>query len=120
MRLMLLMRVARGHWWPSPAFLAALRGQLVSTGELVSERLLSGTSGGLRVRARPGGPPLIEPVIPAEDATVLAACWVVDCDDLGRAITIAAQISAATGKGEAHAPLGIEVRPLMRGPGEEM
>lgn len=102
------------------AFTRQLDRELVASGELVSGLGLVGPLSAQLVQAQGAGAPLVsQGPFPAARAFV-AGYWVVDCDSLERATEIAARLSAAPGRAGRPLNLAVELRPVMRAPGEEM
>jgi hypothetical protein len=131
MRYMLLMHGTQAEWqahegWARgdrdahAAFFAALDAQLGDSGELVSGLGLAGPGEAKLVRAHAGCAPEVKTAPFAGGAPFLAAFWLVDCDDPARAVAIAARVSSAPGRAGAPLNAAVEVRPVMRAPGEEM
>jgi hypothetical protein len=130
MRYMLLMNATQADWQAlgtlSPqdrkahiAFMKDLDRRLRDAGELVSDDGLSGPAQARVVRARADGAPLVSDGFPASKE-FLAGYWVIDCHDPRRIVEIAALVSSAPGRGGAPLNFPVEVRPIMRAPGEEM
>jgi hypothetical protein len=107
MRYILLMHGTRTDW---PA-LAPTPDDLRGTGELIAGAALAPPDQAAIVRA--GGSPLVTRAPFAAAREFLAGFWLVDCDGPGRAIEIAAALSGS-------ARSAIELRPVLRAPGEEM
>jgi hypothetical protein len=101
------------------AFLKEVDSQLHASGELVSAHALAGPDTARLVRAQGGVAQAITRAAFPDARAFLAAYWVIDCG-AARATAVAAQLSAAPGRGGVALELPIEVRPLMRAPGEEM
>jgi hypothetical protein len=127
---MLLMQGTRDDWQALEAlsreeteahvaFIEAVDQQLWAAGELVSEIGLTGPREARLVRAGHTGTAVM-PASFAGDKAFLVGYWLVDCDSGARATEIAASLSASPGRGGTPLGLAIEVRPLMRPPGEEM
>lgn len=102
------------------AFLRDLDRQLLVAGELVRAIGLVGPEAGKIVRAQPGGTPAVTPARFGAGQEFLAGCWIVDCDSPARVTEIAARVSAAPGRAGVALDLPVEVRVVMRAPGEEM
>ncbi len=96
-------------------FMKTLNHKLREAGELVSAEGLSGPDRAKRVRAGGDGKPITDGVFP-ESKEFLAGYWIVDVDSPERAYQIAAEASAAPGKGGVPLNLSIEVREVMSGP----
>jgi hypothetical protein len=111
MRYMLLIdaTVRRGRARVRPSVLERLSQRLTASGELVGAGLV-GLPGRL-VRAREGAAPVLVEITEGEDR--LGGYLLVDCEDLERAVAIAAQLCLA-------ADQPVEVRRVMGRPGEEM
>lgn len=131
MRYMLLMQGTHADWqgfgsWPPEdirahvAFMTQLDRDLEASGELLGLQGLTGPEQAQLVRARGGEGPAITRAPLLEMRQFLLAYWVVDCEHPQRAAEIAARVSAAPGRGGLPLNLAVEVRPLMRAPGEEM
>src|SRR6476469_3259198 len=101
------------------ALMVSLNKDLRESGELVSAEGLSFPDQAKLVRAGKDGVPITDGVFP-ESKEFLAGYWIVDVDTPARAYAIAAEASAAPGRGGAPLNMGIEVRPIMRGPPPEM
>src|SRR5262245_6678255 len=92
--------------------------KLAAAGELVGAEGLAGPEQAKRVRAGAGGEPITDGVFP-ESKEFLAGYWIVDVESPERAYAIAAEASAAPGKGGAPINMAIEVRQVMSGPPPE-
>jgi hypothetical protein len=125
MRYMLLVRATPADWRAlrglpprdqavRAAFLQALERELLASGELVSAAELTGPEAACEVRAQGSDPPALAACFERE---LLARYWVIDCDDSRRALAVAARASAVPAQ---PAAVTVEVRPVMRAPGEEM
>jgi hypothetical protein len=101
------------------AFMVSFSKKLAEAGELVSAEGLSGPEQAKRVRAGNDGKPITDGVFP-EAKEFLAGYWIVDVDSPERAYAIAAEASAAPGKGGVPLNMPIEVRQVMSGPPPEM
>jgi hypothetical protein len=88
---------------------------LQSQGELVGTAGLAGPEQAKLVRADADGKPITDGVFP-ESKEFLAGYWIVQVDTAERAYEIAAQASAAPGKGGAPLNMPIEVREVMNAP----
>lgn len=99
-------------------FMKSLGQKLTATGELVSAEGLSGPDRAKRVRAGNDGKPITDGVFP-ESKEFLAGYWIVQVDSTDRAYEIAAEASAAPGKGGAPLNMPIEVREVMSAPPAE-
>ena len=99
-------------------FMKSLVQKLNAAGELVSAEGLSGPDQAKRVRAGNDGQPITDGVFP-ESKEFLAGFWIVQVDGAERAYQIAAEASAAPGKGGAPLNMPIEVREVMSAPPAE-
>jgi hypothetical protein len=93
--------------------------KLSAAGELVTAEGLSGPDQAKRVRAGGDGKPITDGVFP-ESKEFLAGYWIVDVDSPERAYQIAAEASAAPGKGGVPLNLSIEVREVMSAPPQDL
>ncbi len=132
MRYMLMMHAPKAGWtnagigtWP-PAdikahieFMKGFAKSLASTGELVDAQGLAGPEEAKLVRADKRGAPITDGPFP-EAKEFLAGFWIVDCDTIDRVYEIAAQASAAPGKGGVPLNMAIEVRQVMSAPPSDM
>lgn len=96
-------------------FMITFAQKLGASGELVAAEGLSGPDQAKRVRAGAHGEPITDGVFP-ETKEFLAGYWIVDVDSPERAYAIAAEASAAPGKGGKPLNMAIEVRQVMTGP----
>jgi hypothetical protein len=96
-------------------FMKAFAQKLTASGELVAAEGLSGPDRARRVRAGADGKPITDGVFP-ESKEFLAGYWIVDVDSEARALQIAAEASAAPGKGGQPLNMAIEVREVMSAP----
>lgn len=101
------------------AFMKRLDEELLSSGELVSQAGLAPPASAMIVRAGRAGRPLVTRASVAGPREFLGGYFILDCD-AERAIAVAARISASPGRGGAPLELPVEVRQVMRAPGEEM
>jgi hypothetical protein len=107
--------------WPAEdikahiAFMIGFARKLAAEGELVGAEGLAGPEQARRVRAGASGEPITDGVFP-ESKEFLAGYWIVDVDGPERAYAIAAEASAAPGRGGAPLNMPIEVRQVMSGP----
>ncbi|MEO8373486.1 MAG: YciI family protein [Candidatus Solibacter sp.] len=99
-------------------FMMGLNKSLNEAGELVSAEGLAFPEEAKLVRAAADGTPITDGVFP-ETKEFLAGYWIVDVESPERAYQIAAQASAAPGKGSVPMNMGIEVRQVMSGPPPE-
>ena len=128
MKYMLMMHAPKEGWsttgigtWPPQdihahiRFMMDLNAELKAAGELVDAQGLAGPEQAKLVRARADGTPDTDGPF-AEAKEFLAGFWIVDVDDTERAYAIAAQASAAPGKGGVPLNMPIEVRQVMSAP----
>jgi len=92
--------------------------KLGAQGELASAEGLASPSQAKLVKAGKDGKPVTDGVFP-ESKEFLAGYWIVDVDSPARAYQIAAEASAAPGKGGVPMNMPIEVRQVMSGPPPE-
>jgi hypothetical protein len=97
------------------AFMMTFNKKLKASGELVGVQGLSGPDQAKVVRAGAGGEPITDGVFP-ETKEFLAGYWIVDVETPERAYAIAAEASAAPGRGGKPLNMPIEVRQVMTGP----
>jgi hypothetical protein len=100
------------------AFMINFDKELRKTSELVSAEGLAFPDQAKLVRAGKDGRPINDGVF-AETKEFLAGYWIVDVASPERAYEIAAQASAAPGRGGEPLNMPIEVRPVSSGPPEE-
>ena len=100
-------------------FMKTFAKKLADAGELVAAEGLSGPDQAKRVRAGKDGKPITDGVFP-EAKEFLAGYWIVQVDSPERAYQIAAEASAAPGRGGAPLNLSIEVREVMSGPPQDI
>ena len=93
--------------------------KLREAGELVAAEGLSGPDQAKRVRAGHDGKPITDGVFP-EAKEFLAGYWIVDVQSAERAFQIAAEASAAPGRGGVPLNMAIEVREIMSAPPQDM
>ncbi len=96
-------------------FMMSFTKKLGAAGELVSAEGLSGPTEAKLVRAGNDGKPITDGVFP-ESKEFLVGYWVVDVDTQERAYQIAAEASAAPGRGGAPLNMAVEVRQVMSAP----
>ena len=96
-------------------FMKSFATKLRAQGELVAGEGLAGPDQAKLVRAGEDGRPMTDGVFP-ESKEFLAGYWIVDVDRPERAYEIAAEASAAPGKGGKPLNMGIEVRQVMSAP----
>ncbi len=99
-------------------FMMSFAKKLRAAGELVSAEGLAGPDQAKLVRAGDDGRPMTDGVFP-ESKEFLVGFWIVDVDKPERAYEIAAEASAAPGKGGKPLNMGIEVRQVMSAPPSE-
>jgi hypothetical protein len=100
-------------------FMTTFTKKLGDAGELVAAEGLSGPDQAKRVRAGNDGKPITDGVFP-EAKEFLAGYWIVDVESPERAYQIAAEASAAPGRGGAPLNLAIEVREVMSAPPQDL
>jgi hypothetical protein len=126
MKYMLMMNTPSGDpyqiasWPPQDikahiAFMKSFAEKLSKSGELVAREGLAGPDQAKSVRADKDGKPITDGVFP-ESKEFLAGYWIIDVESPERAYEIAAQASAAPGRGGAPLNMAIEVRQVMSGP----
>jgi hypothetical protein len=133
MKYMLMMHAPRAGWdtagigtWPPEdikahiAFMMRFNQELGEAGELVGAEGLALPQQARIVRARKDGSPEVTDGPYPEAKEFLAGYWIVDVDSTERAYAIAAQASAAPGKGGAPLNIPIEVREVMSAPPVEV
>lgn len=98
----------------------ALDQELRKSGEHVDGQGLTGPEQAIVVQAQDDGPPAVTDGPFPEAKEFLAGYWIIDVESGERAIEIAAQASAAPGRGGAPSNTPFEVRPLMSAPPDEM
>lgn len=98
-------------------FMMELNRKLKSAGELVSAEGLAWPGEAKAVRADRDGQPVTDSVFP-DSKEFLIGYWIVDVETPERAYRIAAEASAAPGKGGVPLNMPIEVRQIMAGPPE--
>jgi hypothetical protein len=128
MRYMLMMHAPRGtgefqvnNWTPEDfkahiAFMHRFNAQLTAAGELVGAEGLAPPGQARIVRAGKDGTPAITDGPFPETKEFLAGYWIVDVDRPERAYQIAAEASAAPGRGGTPLIIPIEVRQVMSAP----
>ena len=100
------------------AFMKDFSKKLAASGELAGAEGLAGPDQAKLVRAGEDGKPITDGVFP-ESKEFLAGYWIVDVDGPERAYAIAAEASAAPGRGGKPLNMGIEVREVMSVPAKE-
>jgi hypothetical protein len=113
----------RSTWQPEDIkanmdFVRRFNKGLADAGELVGSERLGGPEQMKVVRAKKDGTPAVTDGPFPESKEFLAGYWIVDVESPGRAIEIAARLSAIPGPGAAPANIPIEVRPVMTGGGD--
>ena len=98
-------------------FMMSFNQQLKDSGELVAAEGLAWPDQAKLIRAGKDGQPVTDGVFP-ESKEFLIGFWIIQVDSAERAHRIAAQVSAAPGKGGAPLNMPIEVRQIMAGPPE--
>lgn len=101
-------------------YMQALDEELRRSGEHVDGQGLTGPERAVMVQARDDGPPVVSDGPFPESKEFLAGYWILDVESRERAIEIAAQASAAPGRGGAPINTPFEVRQLMTAPPDEM
>jgi hypothetical protein len=130
MKYILMMGGTKAGWdtfgtWPKEdlqahiGFMVGFCKKLGESGELVSAEGLDGPDQAKVVRADKDGAPITDGVFP-EAKEFLAGYWIVDVESPERAYQIAAEASAAPGKGGVPMNMPIEVRQVMSGPPEDL
>ena len=131
MKFMLMMNAPKGDgdwsvskWSPEDlkahiAFMKTFTGGLAASGELVGAEGLATPAQAKLVRASKDRRPITDGVFP-ESKEFLAGYWIVDVDSPERAYQIAAEASAAPGKGGEPLYMPIEVREVMSAPPVEV
>jgi hypothetical protein len=99
-------------------FMIGFAKKLRAAGELVVAEGLAMPAQAKRVRAGADGKPITDGVFP-ESKEFLAGYWIVDVETPERAYEIAAEASAAPGKGGVPMNMTIEVREVMSAPSNE-
>ena len=100
------------------AFMMSFNKELKEAGELVSAEGPAWPDQAKLVRAGKDKTPITDGVFP-ESKEFLIGYWIIDVESPQRAYEVAAQASAAPGKGGAPLNMPIEVRQVMSGPPEE-
>jgi hypothetical protein len=100
-------------------FMGSFAKKLGAAGELVAAEGLAGPDQAKRVRAGDDGKPITDGVFP-ESKEFLVGYWMIDVDSPERAYQIAAEASAAPGKGGKPLNMAIEVRQVMSAPPPEL
>ncbi|MER5642015.1 YciI family protein [Kitasatospora sp. NPDC002227] len=110
-----------GTWRPEELrahieFMQETNRKLIADGEFVDAQGLAGPETARIVRSHAGGAPLVTEGPFAETKEFLAGYWIVDCESDGRALELAAHVSAAPGPGGRPLNMPIEVRQVMSAP----
>lgn len=100
-------------------FMKGFAKKLGASGELVAAEGLAGPDQAKLVRAGKDGRPVTDGVFP-ESKEFLAGYWIIDVESPERAYQIAAEASAAPGRGGAPMNMAIEVRQVMSGPPKDL
>ena len=113
-----------GTWAPEDikahiAFMIGFNKKLKASGEFVDAQGLAGPEEAKSVRARKDGTPDTDGPF-AESKEFLAGFWILDVENSARAVQIAAQISAAPGKGGVPLNMPIELRQVMSAPPSDL
>lgn len=98
-------------------FMKDLNTRLKAAGELVTAEGLAWPQEAKLVRAGANGQPVTDGVF-AETKEFLIGFWIVDVENAERAYALAAEISAAPGRGGVPLRVPVEVRQVMSGPPE--
>ena len=98
-------------------FMMDFNNRLKASGELVGAEGLAWPAQAKLVRASPDGTPVTDGVFP-ESKEFLIGYWIVDVESPERAYQLAAEASAAPGRGGVPLRMPIEVRQIMGGPPE--
>jgi hypothetical protein len=93
-------------------FMHGFARKLTAAGELAGAEGLAGPDQAKLVRAGKNGEPITDGVFP-ESKEFLAGYWIVEVESPERAYAIAAEASAAPGRGGVPLRMGIEVRQVM-------
>jgi hypothetical protein len=130
---MLIMSGKWGEWdekgiagWPAEAvenhmsFMRDVNKDLQARGEFVQGEGLAPPDKAKIVNADEKGAPVVSDGPFAESKEFLAGWWILDVEDEQRAIDIATRISTAPGPDGKPLNMAVEVREVMRIPGEEM
>jgi len=99
-------------------FMKNLNNKLKQAGEFVAAEGLAWPAEAKIVRAGKNGQPVTDGVFP-ESKEFLIGYWIIDVENAERAYQVAAQASAAPGRGGAPLNMPIEVRQIMGGPPED-
>lgn len=96
-------------------FMKAFAGKLMAAGEWVDGQGLAMPAQAKIVRAGAGGKPVTDGVFP-ESKEFLVGFWIIDVESEQRAVELAAEASAAPGRGGAPMSIPIELREVMAPP----
>jgi hypothetical protein len=128
MKYMLMMNAPRGPYqimsWPEKdrakhmEFMKRFNKKLSELGEFVGVEALTAPDQAKLVRAGDDGQPITDGVFP-EAKEFLAGYWVIDVESPERAYELAAEVSAAPGRGGVPLNMVIEVRQVMRIPSDD-
>ena len=99
-------------------FMMSLNKKLKAAGEFVAAEGLSWPTEAKLVRAGKDGQPITDGVFP-ESKEFLIGYWIIDVASAERAYQVAAEASAAPGRGGEPMNMAIEVRQIMGGPPDE-
>jgi hypothetical protein len=100
-------------------FMGSFATKLGAAGELTAAAGLSGPDQAKLVRAGDDGKPITDGVFP-ESKEFLVGYWIIDVDSPERASQVAAEASAAPGKGGKPLNMAIEVRQVMSVPPSDL
>jgi hypothetical protein len=133
MKYMMMMHAPRAGWekagigtWPKEdlkahiGFMMDFNRKLRESGEFVGAEGLALPEQARIVRAGNDGTPEVTDGPYPEAKEFLAGYWIVDVESTERAYELAAQASAAPGKGGVPLNMPIEVRQVMSGPPEDL
>jgi hypothetical protein len=101
-------------------FMQDLNEELKTSGELVAAEGLAGPEQAKIVRGQANGEIVVSDGPFAEAKEFLAGFWILDCESSERVVEIAKRITLAPGRGGAPVNVPVEIRQVMRAPGEEM
>ena len=129
MKFMMMMHAPKSGWatagigtWPLAdiqnhvKYMQAFNAELKASGEFVDGQGLALPDQALIVRAKADRTPEVTDGPFAEAKEFLAGFWIIDVESKERAYELAAQASAAPGKGGAQMSIPIEVREVMSAP----
>ncbi|ACY17253.1 YciI family protein [Haliangium ochraceum] len=125
MKYMMMMHTPKGPYqltsWPEEdihqhiAYMRGFAERLIASGEWVAGEGLAAPDQAKLVRASDDGTPVTDGVFP-ESKEFLAGFWIIDVDSAERACELAAEASAAPGKGGKPLNMAIELREVMSAP----